>query len=512
MKRIDLDGNSLTIEEVGDAARRGRGVRIDENARKAVDAGRALVEEAIREKRVVYGIDTGFGDLSQVLSGGEDLAALQINLIRSHAAGTGGPLDEEAVRAILLAKANALVKGLDGVRWAIPVTIVALLERGILPVIPSAGSIGASGDLAPLAHLSLALVGEGEVDYKGKRIPAAEALAGEGVPPVTLAPKEGLGLINGTQGITGILALAADRMASVLEHAQIAAALSVDALHGTDGVFDPLLFEARPHPGGIAVARKMRGLIRGSVVRESHREIPKTQDAYSLRCIPAVLGAASEVLGQVRETTERELNSATGNPLCFADEGRILSGGNFHGQPVAFAADFLAIAAAEVGSIAERRIARLVDPKLSGLPAYLAPEPAGLHSGYMIPHYTAAALVSENKVLCHPASIDSIPTSGNQEDHVSMGFHGARQAREVVENVKKVVAIELILAARAVEYHRPNRTSPPLEAALAALRGVVPPLDGDRVFTPDLERTLQLMDEGILLDQVRQKLEPGETL
>jgi histidine ammonia-lyase len=344
--------------------------------------------------------------------------------------------------------------------------------------------------------------------WEGRTIPAAEGLARAGIPALVLGPKEGLGLINGTQGITGILALAADEMENVLEHAVSAAALSADVLRSTDEAYDPLLFRARPHPGGAAVAERLRALLAGSAIRESHRAVPKTQDAYSIRCAPAVLGAVRDTLESVRRTVEVELNSATGNPLCFPDEGRVLSGGNFHGEPVALAADFLAIAATEAASLAERRVARLVDAKLSGLPAFLARSP-GLHSGYMVAQYTAAALVSESKVLAHPASVDSIPTSAGQEDHVSMGFHGARKARTVVENAKRVVAIELVVAAQAVEFLRPLRSSPPLESLVEGIRAEVPALDRDRPGAPDLERVIRLINERTLRDRVERALRDG---
>jgi len=509
MEPIVLTGENLTVRDVADAAARRREARIDPEARGRMEKSRALVEAAIAERRVVYGVDTGFGDLADTLIDEKDLAALQRNLVRSHAAGVGPPLDDRATRAILLAKANSLLKGYDGVRFEIPATIVACLARDLLPVIPSIGSVGASGDLAPLAHLSLALVGEGEVRWEGKRIAAAEGLRRAGVPPLVLRPKEGLGLINGTQGISGILALAVHDMEITREHALIAAALSADALHGTDDAFDPALFRVRPHPGGARAARRLRALLAGSAIRESHRRIPKTQDAYSIRCAPVVIGAAGDVLEDVRRTVEIELNSATGNPLCFAEDGRILSGGNFHGEPVALAADFLAIAASEVGNIAERRVARLVDPKVSGLPPFLARDP-GLHSGYMVAQYTAAALASENKVLSHPASVDSIPTSAGQEDHVSMGFHAARKAREVVENVKRIVAIEFLAASEGIGFRRPVRSSRALEAAVEAIREAVPPVAEDRALGRDIERVVRLMDEGSLLERVERALSAGE--
>jgi len=503
MKALLLDGENLTVRALGEAVRGQREVRIAEEARGRVEAGREVVEKALRAKEKAYGVDTGFGDLADRSIDAADLARLQLNLIRSHASGTGDPLDAAEVRAILISKINGLVKGYDGVRWEVPATLLALLERDLLPVIPSIGSVGASGDLAPLAHLSLPLVGEGEVWWKGERSPAGEALERAGIPPLTLEPKEGLGLINGTQGISGILALALSEFDNVFAHAEVAAALSVDALRGTDAAFDPLLQRVRPHPGGGKVAARLASLMKGSAIRQSHWMDEKVQDAYSIRCIPAVLGSASDTAEFVRTITERELNSATGNPLCFPEKGRILSGGNFHGEPVAFAADFLAIGAAEVGSIAERRVSRLLDPRLSGLPPYLSPDP-GLHSGYMLAQYTAAALVAENRILCHPASVDSIPTSGNQEDHVSMGFHGARKARTVVDHVRRVVAIELIMAAQGIEFLRPLRSSLPLEAALEVIRREVPPLANDRSLTPDLDGVLRMMDEGSILDAVAQ--------
>ncbi len=494
-----LDGTTLTVEEVGEVAINGAEVRIAESARKNVDRGLEIVQKAILEKRVVYGVDTGFGGLAGLSINETDLAALQLNLIRSHAAGTGPLLSPEVVRAIMLTKANALLIGLDGVRWEIPSTLVAFLARGIVPQIPSIGSLGASGDLAPLAQLSLALVGEGKVWSDGAEMPAGTALEKAGIPPLRLGPKEGLGLINGTQGITAILAVALYRARRILDHAVVAAALSTEALRGTDAAWDEKLYRARPHPGGIAVARRLAELMSGSGIKKSHADCGQVQDAYSIRCAPTVLGAVLDVIDRSTETAECELNSATGNPLCFPEDGEIISGGNFHGEPVALASDFLAIAFSEVASIAERRVARLVDPKLSGLPAYLAGNP-GLESGLMISQYTAAALVSENKVLSHPATVDSIPTSGNQEDHVSMGFHAARKSLQVVENVEHVVAIELIAAAQGLEYLKPVKTSAPLGRAVDVIRREIPPLSGDRPFSPDLDRMVGLIRSGTIVD------------
>ncbi len=495
MKAVRLNGESLTIREVAGVAARERTVVIDGGARNRVDRGVETVAKALDEKRVVYGVDTGFGELAHVSIGEDDLAALQLNLIRSHATATGDELGAHEVRAILLAKANALLIGLDGVRWEVIELLVKLIEKDILPVIPGIGSLGASGDLAQLAHLSLPLVGEGTVRSNGGIMPAAEALAKAGLAPVVLGPKEGLGLINGTQGITGLLSVALGKARNVLAHAEIAAALSTEALLGTTAAWDERLHAARPHPGGMAVAARLRALMKGSEILKSHAECGKVQDAYSVRCAPTVLGAVQDVLDRESEVVERELNSATGNPLCFPDEGDIISGGNFHGEPVAFSADFTSIVLTEVASIAERRVARLVDPKLSGLPAYLAGNP-GLESGYMIAHYTAAALVAECKLLAHPSSTDSIPTSGNQEDHVSMGFHGARKALQIVGHVERTVAIEMLAAAQGIEYLRPDRSSEPLEAAMAVIREVVPPLDGDRSLSPDLDRLLAKMSTG----------------
>ncbi len=497
-----LDGAALTVDRLGAVALAGENVALDPAARGRVEEGRRLVEEAIREKRIVYGVDTGFGGLADVSIDAGELVALQLNLIRSHAAGTGPPLAEELVRAMMIAKANALLLGHGGVRWEIPEALCGFLNHGITPVIPSIGSLGASGDLAPLAHLSLALVGEGEVMMNGEKMSASRALGAAGLEPLRLEAKEGLGLINGTQGITAILAVALHHARRIAVHAAVAAGLSTEALRGTNAAWDERLYAARPHPGAIRVATLLRKMMRGSTILKSHADCGEVQDAYSIRCAPTVLGAVLDVIDSSVKTTERELNSATGNPLCFPEDGAILSGGNFHGEPVAFAADFLAIAFAEVGSIAERRIARLVDPKLSGLPPYLAARP-GLESGYMIAQYTAAALVSENKVLAHPASVDSIPTSGNQEDHVSMGFHGAKKALQVVENVERAVAVELIVAACGIDRLAPLEPGDSLVAAHRAIRSAVEPLDADRSLTADIEKMIELMRRGDIIAAAR---------
>lgn len=499
MKPLILDGKTLTAREVDEVARAHRSVRLDKSVNVDVDEGVACVRKAIASRKTVYGIDTGFGELASVSIGESDLATLQRNLVRSHAAAAGDPLPIEEVRAILVTKANGLLRKEEGVRWEVIELLTRFLELSIHPVIPSIGSLGASGDLAQLAHLALALIGEGDVVFEGRLQKASDAMKSERLQPVVLGPKEGLGLINGTQCIAAVLSLALRRARQVLQHAEIATVLSTEALRGTDEAWDARLFDARPHPGNKAVAARLRKMMRESGIRSSHLNCDRVQDAYSVRCAPVVLGSVSAVIERSLETVEIELNAATGNPLCDPATGDILSGGNFHGEPVAFAADFLGIALAEVGSIAERRMARLVDPKLSDLPAYLAVKP-GLESGYMIAHYTAAALVSENKASAFPASVDSIPTSGNQEDHVSMGFHAARKARDIGNRVEQIVALELLLAAQGIEYLRPLESSGSIERVMSVIRERIPPLTGDRPVTPDLHTMVDIMRSNELVE------------
>jgi histidine ammonia-lyase len=398
----------------------------------------------------------------------------------------------------MVLRANVLAKGFSGARVETARLLIDCLNRGIHPKVPEQGSVGASGDLAPLAHVALLLIGEGDCEFKGQAMKAAEALRSAELEPVTLGAKEGLALINGTQLMTGIAGLALLEAETLARTADVVAAMTVDALLGTDVAFDPRIHAARPHAGQAASARNLKRLLAGSALRESHRNCGRVQDAYSLRCTPQVHGAARDTLAFVRRTIEIEMNSATDNPMVFADSFELLSGGNFHGEPVAMAADFLAIAVAELGGISERRIERLVNPSLSGLPAFLTEE-GGLRSGFMMAHVTAAALASENKSLAHPASVDSITTSANKEDHVSMGPIAARQARSVVANVRRILAIETLASAQAIEFHRPLRTSAALEAVHTVVRGAIPTYDSDRIMGPEIERAADLVGNGDLL-------------
>ncbi|HSD25902.1 MAG TPA: histidine ammonia-lyase [Vicinamibacteria bacterium] len=492
-----IDGASLTLEGLEAVALRGRTVAVAPAARTRVLAARQVVDDAVTRDRVVYGVTTGFGSFADVHIDKGRLRELQLNLVRSHAAGVGDPLDALETRGLMLLRANVLAKGHSGVRPETLDLLVAMLNEGLHPVIPSQGSVGASGDLAPLAHLALALVGEGDVVLDGRRLTAREALAKAALRPVALEAKEGLALINGTQLMTAVGGLALAEAERLARGADVTGALTLDVLKGTDVAFDPRIHAARPHPGQSASARNLRALLAGSAIRESHRDCGKVQDAYSLRCIPQVHGAARDALAYAARTFAVELNAATDNPMVFAETGELLSGGNFHGEPVAMASDVLAIALAELGAISERRIERLVNPALSDLPAFLTRE-GGFQSGLMIAHVTAAALASENKGLAHPASVDSIPTSANKEDHVSMGVTAARKAARAVANTRRILAIELMAAAQALEFLRPLRTSAALEAVYALVRSHVAPWDADRSPAPDIERLAALLREGAL--------------
>lgn len=494
---LSLTGNDLSIADLA-AVCAGATVGFSDSAIAAMNASRSVVDGAVSRGEVIYGVNTGFGNFADVRIGPGELEALQKNLVRSHAAGVGPTLPALETRALMVLRANVLAKGFSGARVETAQLLIDCLNRAIHPKVPEQGSVGASGDLAPLAHVALLLIGEGECEYQGRPMSASEALAAAGLKPVTLGAKEGLALINGTQLMTGIAALALLEAETLARTADVVAAMSVDALLGTDVAFDPRIHAARPHQGQAVSARNLKRLLAKSAMRESHRNCGRVQDAYSLRCAPQVHGASRDAMAYVRRTLEIEMNSATDNPMVFAEGGVLLSGGNFHGEPVAMAADFLAIGAAELGGIAERRIERLVNPALSGLPAFLT-EDGGLRSGFMMAHVTAAALASENKSLAHPASVDSITTSANKEDHVSMGPIAARQTRSVVTNVRRILAIEALCAAQAIEFHRPLRTSDALEAAHAALRAVVPHYGADRIMGPEIERAAELVREGALV-------------
>jgi histidine ammonia-lyase len=472
-------------------------VTLDPGARARVALSRAVVDAAVARGDVVYGVTTGFGNFADVVIPADRLRELQLNLVRSHAAGVGALLEEAETRALMVLRANVLAKGFSGVRPETLDLVVGMVNAGVHPLVPEQGSVGASGDLAPLAHLALALVGEGSCRAGGRVRPSLEALREAGLAPVVLEAKEGLALINGTQLMAALTALALVEAWRLVRTADVTGALTLDALKGTDVAFDPRIHAARPHPGQAASARNLRALLAGSAIRHSHRDCGKVQDAYSLRCIPQVHGAVRDALGFVGSVVNVEINAATDNPMVFAETSELLSGGNFHGEPVALAADVLAIAAAELGSIAERRIERLVNPALSDLPAFLTRE-GGLNSGLMLAQVTAAALASENKTLAHPASVDSIPTSANKEDHVSMGVTAARKAARAVANTRRILGIEALAACQALEFHRPLTTSPPLQAAYNRLRARIPPLERDRVLSPDMEEAAEMARTGVL--------------
>ncbi|MCG3190862.1 MAG: Histidine ammonia-lyase [Thermoanaerobaculia bacterium] len=486
-----LDGESLALEDLDRAAHEGVSTTLSPLAARRVDAARAVIDRAIAEDRVVYGVTTGFGKFSDVVIPHHKLEELQLNLVRSHAAGTGDPLPVPVARSLMLLRANCLAKGFSGVRRTTLECLLDLLSRDVVAVVPCQGSVGASGDLAPLAHLALTLLGEGEVFHRGQRVPTRLALEKEGLRPVTFQAKEGLALINGTQMTTAVGALALARLLRLLRAADLICALSLDALKGTDAAFDLRIHQARPHPGQLASASNLRELLKGSALRESHRACQSVQDAYALRCAPQVHGTVRDAASHARRVVETEMNAATDNPMVFAEDenggGVLISGGNFHAAPVALTFDLLAAAVTDLASISERRTERLVNPSLSGdLPAFLVSEP-GLNSGFMMIHVTAAALVSECKANSFPASVDSIPTSAGKEDHVSMGPIAARKFERNVENLEGVLAIEFLAAAQAMEFRRPLRSSPILEEACALLRTSVSAWDHDRYAAADIE-------------------------
>jgi histidine ammonia-lyase len=480
------------------AVYRGAGVRLDRACAEAVLRSAQTVEAIVATGAPVYGINTGFGKLASVRIEREDLQALQRNIVLSHAAGVGAPMAVPVVRLMMALKLASLAQGASGVQPQTLALLEALLRHEVIPVVPCQGSVGASGDLAPLAHLATVMLGVGEAFVGDARLPAAQALAQAGLQPLTLGAKEGLALLNGTQFSTAYALAGLFEIERVFHAALVAGALSTEAAKGSDTPFDPRIHALRGQPGQIATAAALRALMHDSAIRDSHRDNDvRVQDPYCLRCQPQVMGAALDVMRQAATTLATEANGVSDNPLVFSDTGEALSGGNFHAEPVAFAADMLALAVCEIGSISERRVAMLVDPALSGLPAFLTPKP-GLNSGFMIPQVTAAALVSENKQRAYPASVDSIPTSANQEDHVSMAAHGARRLLAMAENAANVVGIELLAAAQGCDFHAPLRSSAALEAARALLRGRVPALQDDRYFHPDMLAATALVRDGAL--------------
>lgn len=502
MSPIILRPGAVTLADLR-AIWAGAPVELDPDAHTAIDDAADAIARIVQSGRTVYGVNTGFGLLAQTRIPDARLAELQRNLILSHSCGLGEALDARIVRLIMALKVIGLARGHSGVRRMVVHRLLVLLEAGALPVIPAQGSVGASGDLAPLAHLSAALIGEGSIAMGGETMPASEAVARLGLEPLVLGPKEGLALINGTQVSTAIALDALLTGERVFGSAIVSGALSVDALKGTDAAFDPRIHEARGQPGQIVVAAAIRALLAGSEIRASHADCDRVQDPYSFRCQPQVMGAALDLMRNVARTLEIEANAVTDNPIVFGDEA--ISGGNFHAEPVAFAADMLAMALCEIGSISERRVAVLVDPKMSGLPPFLV-EDSGVNSGFMIAQVTAAALVSENKSLAFPASVDSIPTSANQEDHVSMATHGARKARTIVGNAAGVIGIELLAAAQGLDFHAPLRTSPALQPAVDAIRAVVPRYTADRYLADELGWAKRTVLDGTLAVPVMDEL------
>jgi histidine ammonia-lyase len=499
MNALQMNGNDLSLDELRQVVYERRAVELAPAARTKVTAAREVVEKLLRENRVAYAINTGVGKLSDVHIEPAQNRQLQVNLIRSHSAGVGEPLSQEETRAMMLLRANSLAKGFSGVRPEVIDLICAMLNKGVHPVVPSQGSVGASGDLAPLAHLALAMIGEGEVWAGDGRTSSAEALQRAQIKPLVPEAKEAISLINGTQAMLAVGTLSLLAAETLAATADVLGAMSLDALHGTDVAFDARIHDARPHAGQTQVATNLRRLLAGSEIRESHKDCGRVQDAYSLRCIPQVHGAVRDTLDFCRRTFEIEMNSAVDNPLVFAKghgEGDIISGGNFHGQPLAFALDYMAISLTALAGISERRIERLVNPTLNeGLPPFLAPD-AGINSGFMMPQVTAAALASENKGLAHPASVDSITTSGNKEDYVSMGMAAAIKLKRVVANTTHVLAIEACAAAQALDFLLPLKSSQPLQKAHAAIRKVSPKIEKDRVFAEDFARVAELIRAG----------------
>ncbi len=480
----------------------GASVSLDDACRPAIEASARTIEAIVAKGDPVYGINTGFGKLASVRIGASDLATLQRNIVLSHAAGVGAPLPVPVARLTMALKLASLAQGASGVRWSTIEHLTACLRADLIPVIPGQGSVGASGDLAPLAHMTAALMGVGEFFVDGIRMQAEAALARAGLSPLVLGPKEGLALLNGTQVSTALALAGLFEAERVFRAALVTGALATDAAKGSDGPFDPRIQKLRRHRGQIEVAASLRALMQGSAIRASHlTNDDRVQDPYCLRCQPQVMGAVLDLLRQASETLATEANGVSDNPLVFSDTGEVISGGNFHAEPVAFAADMIAMALCEIGSLAERRIAMLVDPTLSGLPAFLTPKP-GLNSGFMIPQVTAAALVSENKQRAYPASVDSIPTSANQEDHVSMATHGARRLLPMAENTANVIGIELLAAVQGCDFHAPMTSSEPLERARALLRAEVPHLDNDRHMAPEMEQAAALVMSGALADAI----------
>lgn len=493
--KLIVDNQMVTLTDLRAAWQESTTVSLGNDARRRVAEANEFIDDVVAHGDQVYGVNTGFGKLAQVRISDDELAHLQENLVRSHAVGVGEDLDDEIVRLIMIIKVIALAEGFSGVRLELVETLCALINNDIYPRIPSRGSVGASGDLAPLAHMAGALIGIGEVRVKGDLVPAPIALKEAGIKPIRLAPKEGLALLNGTQVSTALALAAVFRTENILSASLMAGAMSADAIKGSDTPFDKRIQSVRGHRGQIAVAGVLRELMQGSDIRASHVECSRVQDPYSIRCQPQVVGACLDVLSHVCSVLRTEANAVTDNPLVFVDSHAVLSGGNFHAEPVALAADYLALAIAEIGALSERRIALLIDSNLSGLPAFLVEE-GGLNSGFMMAQVTAAALASENKAHAHPASVDSIPTSANQEDHVSMATFAARRLHTMLDNVADIVAIELLAAAQGIDFHHPRKSSPAIENVITVLREISPRYVEDRSLSSDIRRVAATIDDG----------------
>lgn len=500
MAVVKIGARPLTLEDVVNVARNGYKVELTQEAVDKINKSRAVVDEFVDSKKTIYGITTGFGKFSDVAISKEDTEELQRNLIISHACGVGNPLDTEVVIGIILLRINNIAQGHSGVRLSTVQAMVEMINRGVYPIVPEKGSLGASGDLAPLSHMVLTMIGEGEALYQGVRMTGREAMEKAGIPLVVLTSKEGLGLINGTQVMTAVGALAVYDAIRVMKLSDIACALTAEALNGITDAFDPRIHAIRPHQGQMAAASNLLQILSDSGLTTRQGEI-RVQDAYTLRCTPQIHGASKDAVNYCLQKVEIEINAVTDNPLVFPDDKVVFSGGNFHGQPMALTFDFLGIALSEIANVSERRIERLVNPQLSGLPAFLT-EKGGLHSGFMIAQYAAAALVSENKVLAHPASVDSIPSSANQEDHVSMGTIAARKAREILDNVRNVLAIELLSGAQAVDFKDPSKLGKGTKEAYSAVRARVPRLAEDRVMYHDINAVYDLVKDHSIVEAV----------
>jgi histidine ammonia-lyase len=503
LKKVYIDGEHLSLEDVINVARHYYEVAIDKSVLENIENSRKIVEKFAEEEKVIYGITTGFGELCNVFISNDKTEKLQKNLIRSHACGIGDPLDIETVRAIMLLRANSLVKGFSGIRLSTIQSLIDMINKKVHPIIPEKGSLGASGDLAPLAHMVLPMIGEGEAYYEGKRLNGKEAMKLAGIDTINLVAKEGLALINGTQVMTAIGALSIYDSIELLKTADIISSLSFEALNGVIEAFDERVHNLRPHKGQIGSANNLRKILEGSKM-VSHQGALRVQDAYSLRCIPQVHGASRDAVNYVEDIIVKEMNAATDNPLIFSKEEEAISAGNFHGQPIALGMDFLAIALSEIANISERRIERLVNPKLSGLPPFLIEE-SGLNSGFMLVQYSAASLVSENKVLAHPASVDSIPSSANQEDHVSMGTIAARKAKNILNNVQKVLAMEMLCACQAIDLRGNKGLGKGSKIVYDIVRDKVPKITEDRAMYEMIDKCEEILKSGIIVKEVEKE-------